>query len=79
MCPNFNSVFWAQCELLSRFVCSLITTSTVAFCFLVMKGKLRLQPKYLGFKQDTHEISENDIRDSTDVVNIGGKPLTKKV
>ena len=47
----------------SRFVGSLINASTKAFCFLVvLKGKFRLQQKYLGFNPDTQEISENDIR-----------------
>ena len=51
---------------------------TEAFCFLVLKGNFRLQQKYLGFNSDTQEISENDIRHSTDFVDIGGKPLIKK-
>jgi hypothetical protein len=62
----------------TRFVGSLINASTEAFCFLVLKGKFRLQQKYLGFNPDTHEISENEIRHSTDSVDIGGKPLIKK-
>ena len=49
------------------------------FAFLVLKGKFRLQQKYFGFNPDTYEISENDIRHSTDFVDIGGKPLIKKV
>ena len=48
------------------------------FAFLVLKGKFRLQQKYFGFNPDTYEISENDIRHSTDFVDIGGKPLIKK-
>ena len=32
----------------------------------------------MGFNPDTHEISENEIRHSTDFVDIGGKPLIKK-
>ena len=52
--------------------------STEAFCFMVLKGKFRLQQKHLGFNPDTHEISENNIHHSTDFVDIGGKPLIKK-
>jgi hypothetical protein len=63
----------------SCFIGSLINASTEVFCFLVLKGKFQLKPKYLGFNPDTHEISENDIRHSTDFVDIGGKPLIKKV
>ena len=37
-----------------------------------------MQQKYLGFNPDKQEISENDIRHSTDFVDIGGKPLIKK-
>jgi hypothetical protein len=37
----------------TRFVGSLINASTEAFCFLVLKGKFRLQQKYLGFNPDT--------------------------
>ena len=55
---KFQMSPWAQCELQSRFVGLLINASTEAFCFLVLKGKLRLQKKYLGFNPDTHEISE---------------------
>ena len=59
---KFQLSLWAQCEceLQTRFVGSLINASTEAFCFLVLKGKFRLQQKYLGFNLDTHEISEND-------------------
>ena len=33
----------------------------------------------MGFNPDTtHEISENNIRHSTDFVDIGGKPLIKE-
>jgi hypothetical protein len=60
-------------------VWTLINASTEAFCFLVVKGKFQLQPKYLGFNPDTHEISESDFRHSTDFINISGKPLVKKV
>ena len=56
---KFQLSLRAQCELQSRFVGSLINASTEAFCFLVLKGKFRLQQKYLGFNPDTHEISEN--------------------
>ena len=45
---------------------------------MVLKGKFRFQQKYLGFNPETHEISENDIRHSTDFVDIGRKPLIKK-
>ena len=76
---KFQLSLWAQCESQSRFVGSLINASTEAFCFLVLKGKFRLQQKYLGFNPDTHEISENEIRHSTDFVDIGGKPRIKKV
>jgi hypothetical protein len=56
----------------SRFVGLLINAaSTEAFCLLVLKVKSRLQPKYLGFNPDTHEMSENNIRHSTDLVDIG--------
>ena len=65
----------SQCELQTRFVGSLINASTEAFCFLVLKGNFRLQQKYLGFNPDTHEISENEIRHSTDFVDIGGKSV----
>ena len=75
---KFQLSLRAQCELQSRFVGSLINASTEAFCFLVLKGKLGSQPKYLGFNPDTHEISENNIVHSADFVNIGGKPLIKK-
>ena len=36
------------------------------------------QPKYLDFNPDTHEMSGNNIRHSTDLVDIGGKPLIKR-
>jgi len=46
---------------------------------LLLKGNFQLQQKHLGFNPDTHEVSENDIRHSTDFVDIGGKPFIKKV
>jgi hypothetical protein len=76
---KFQLCLRAQCELQSHFVGSLINASTEAFCFLVLKEKFRLQPKYLGLNPDTHEISENDICHTTDFIDIGGKPLIKKV
>jgi hypothetical protein len=45
----------------------------------VLKGKFRLQQKYLGFNPDKQEISENDIHHSTGFVDVGGKTLIKKV
>jgi hypothetical protein len=41
--------------------------------------KILTAKKYLGFNPDTREISENDICHFTDFVDIGGKPLIKKV
>jgi hypothetical protein len=41
--------------------------------------KTTIATKYLGFNPDTQEISENNIRHSTDFVDIGGKILIKKV
>ena len=57
---EFQLSLWAQCELQTRFVGLLINASTEAFCFLALKGKFRLQQKYLGFNPDTQEISENE-------------------
>jgi hypothetical protein len=47
---KFQLSLRAQCELQTRFVGSLINASTEAFCFLVLKGKFRLQPKIFGFQ-----------------------------
>ena len=55
---KFQLSLRAQCELQTRFVGSLINASTEAFCFLVLKGKFRLQQKYLGFNPDSQEVSE---------------------
>ena len=76
---KFQLSLRAQCELQSRFVGLLINASTEKIFFLVLKVELRWQQKYLGFNPDTQEISENHIRHSTDFVEIGGKPLIKKV
>ena len=55
---KFQLSLRAQCELQTRFVGSLINASTEAFRFLVLKGKFRLQRKYLGFNPNMQEISE---------------------
>ncbi len=76
---KFQLSLRAQCELQSRFVGLPINSGTEAFCFLVLKGKFRLQQKYLCFNSGTQDISENDFLHSTEFVDIVGKPLIKKV
>ena len=56
----------AKCELQSRFVGPVINASTEAFCFLVLKGKFRLQPGWINYNHSFY------------VVDIGGKPLLGK-
>ena len=73
---QFQISLRAQCELQSRFVGSLINAITGAFCLLVLKGKFRLQQKYLGFNPNTQGTI--NICHSTDFVDIGGKPLIQK-
>ena len=45
----------AKCELQStRFVGLVINASTEAFCFLVLKGKFRLQPGWINFNPSSY-------------------------
>ena len=68
----------AKCELQSRFVGSVINASTEAFCFLVLKGKFRLQPGWINYNHSFYLPQDQLPRFWQDVDDIGGKPLLKK-
>ena len=40
--------------------------------------KILIAKKYLGFNPDTQEISENDIRHSTDFIDMGNQSTYQK-
>ena len=65
----------AKCVLQSRFVGSVINASTEAFCFLVLKGKFRLQPGWINYNPSSYLPQDQLPRFWQDVVDIGGKPL----
>ena len=68
----------AKCELQSRFVGLVINASTEAFCFLVLKGKFRLQPGWINYNHSFYLPQDQLPRFWQDVDDIGGKPLLKK-
>ena len=76
---KFQLSLQTQCELQTRFVGLLINANTEAFCFLVLEGKFRLQQNiWVSIQIPMKFQRSNDIRHSTDFVDIGGKLLIKK-
>ena len=56
---KFQLSLRAQCELQTRFVGSLINASTEAFCFLVLKGKFRLQQRQFALARKIVFVSDS--------------------